>query len=200
MIQTTVIICPGNGCTDIRNCNWYGELYEILRDKGINCLCENFPDPHRARRDRWVPFIRSLVEKHVAGQENDVILVGHSSGAQAALRYSELYPLRGCVLVSATYSDLGDANERASGYYPQIGRDGKESNLYCFSDMKKNCEYWYQLHSDDDPFIPVREAEAIRNGLSLRDDQYSLLFGRSHFFEFQPEILEAIESICSYSL
>jgi predicted alpha/beta hydrolase family esterase len=197
MMQTTVIICPGNGCTDIRNSNWYGDLFELLEGKGITCVCENFPDPHHARRDIWVPFMRSLAEKHAAGREKEVVLIGHSSGAQAALRYSEMYPLHGCVLVSATYSDLGDPHERASGYYPQMGRDTEESNPYLFSEMKNNCKHWYQLHSDDDPFIPVYEAEAIRNGLGLRDDQYRVLSGRSHFFEFQPEILEAVESLCS---
>lgn len=195
-MKPTVIICPGNGCTDIRKSNWYGERYEILTEKGITCVCENFPDPVHARRDRWVPFMRSLAEKHAPGTEGDIVLVGHSSGAQAALRYSELYPLHGCILVAATYSDLGEAHERAAGYYPLIGNDGKESNPYKFLEMNNNCRHWYQFHSDDDPFIPVHEAHAIRIGLGLDDDHFSLLSGRSHFFEFQPEILEAIDLLC----
>lgn len=195
-ILPTVIICPGNGCTNIRRSNWYGELYNMLQERQIPCICDSFPDPLHARRDRWVPFIRSMVEKHVPTNEKDVILIGHSSGAQASLRYAELYPVRGCILVSATYTDLGDAHERASGYYPQLGKDGTENNPYLFDAMKKNCPTWHQFHSDDDPFIPLREAERIRDGLGLTET-YHMLPGRSHFFEFDPQLLDAILSMCN---
>lgn len=189
----TVIICPGNGCTNIRQSNWYGTLYHKLAEKGITTYCEDFPDPLHARRDRWVPFIRSLAEKE--GNPESVVLVGHSSGAQASLRYAEQYPLHGIVLVSATYSDLGDAHERASGYYPQPSGGGKESNPYRFDHMKENCKNWCQFHSDDDPFIPLREAERIRDGLAL-SDEYRMLPGRSHFFEYSSEILESVLDMC----
>jgi predicted alpha/beta hydrolase family esterase len=191
----TVIICPGNGCSDIRDSNWYGKLHNLLTEKNIPCICENFPDPLHARRDRWVPFMRSLVEKHVTENHENVVLIGHSSGAQAALRYSEEYPVHGCVLVSATYSDLGDAHERAAGYYPQKTADGSETNPYQFEKMKKNCKNWIQFHSDDDPFIPLFEAEKIRDGLGLTDT-YHMLPGRSHFFRFSDELLDSIVSLC----
>ncbi|KAL3801424.1 hypothetical protein HJC23_007034 [Cyclotella cryptica] len=195
-----VIICPGNGCTKIRESNWYGTLHRLLLKKSIPCVCENFPDPYRARREKWVPYIRSLVEQNSAADLGNVILVGHSSGAQASLRYAELYPSHGIVLVSATYSDLGDSGERASGYYPQ-NNGGEESNPYRFDEMKKNCKRWVQFHSDDDPFIPLYEAERICDGLKTGESEeylydYQMLPGRSHFFEFAPEILEAVESLC----
>ena len=41
------------------------------------------------------------------------MLVGHSSGAVAAMRLLEKTPLLGAVLVSACHTDLGDAGERA---------------------------------------------------------------------------------------
>ena len=113
-MKHTVIIAPGNGCNDIRRSNWYGILYNKLTERNVNCICQDFPDPLHARRDRWVPFIRSLAEK--TNNPDDVVLIGHSA---------EEYPLHGAVLVSATYTDLGDAHERASGYYPQTNSDGK---------------------------------------------------------------------------
>jgi len=192
--QPTVIICPGNGCNQIRQSNWYGEMYNILKSEhNIPCICDNFPDPLHARRDIWVPHIRSVAEK----QEDplNIILVGHSSGAQAALRYAELYEVHGIVLVSSTYTDLGDAHERASGYYPQKKADGEETNPYLFDEMKKNCKNWQQFHSDDDPFIPLKEAERIRDVLGLTDT-YHMLPGRSHFFEFDEALLDAVLSLC----
>ena len=145
----------------------------------------------------WISNRRSLAEKHTSDADDprNVILVGHSSGAQAALRYAELYPVHGIVLVS-TYSDLGDAHERASGYYPQPNpkNEGGESNPYLFSDMKINCKHWHQFHSDDDPFIPLHEAERIRDGLGL-SDTYHMLPGRSHYFDYSPELLDVILSL-----
>ena len=56
---------------------------------------------------------QSLAKKHANG--NDVIHVGHSSGAQTALRCAELYTVYEIMLVLATHSELGDAHEHASG-------------------------------------------------------------------------------------
>jgi hypothetical protein len=191
----TVIICPGNGCSNIRQSNWYGHLFERLTELSIPCICEDFPDPNKARRDRWVPFIRKLAVEKTEDEAN-IILVGHSSGAQAVLRYTEEYSCRAAVLVSATFTDLGDAGERASGYYPTLGPDGAIlSNDYRFDEMKLNCPVFHEFHSDDDPFIPLYEAEKIRDGLGLRDT-YHMLPGRSHFFEPFPELLQLLRSLC----
>mmetsp|Transcript_25093 Transcript_25093/g.28920 ORF Transcript_25093/g.28920 Transcript_25093/m.28920 type:complete len:275 (+) Transcript_25093:2-826(+) len=197
--KPTIIICPGNGCTNIKRSNWYGHLQEELERKGIPCVCENFPDPNKARREKWIPFIHSLAERCESGEKN-VILVGHSSGAQATLRYAEQYSIKAAVLVSATYSDLGDRNERESGYYPQkISTDGgdKEVNMYNFEAMKGNCPLWYQFHSNNDPFIPLNEAERIRDGLGLKeiDGHYCMLPGRSHFFEPFSELTDLLEAL-----
>merc|ERR1719356_106930 len=185
----TVVVCPGNGCSNIRRSNWDGRFHDkLVNDHKIQCVCEDFPDPVHARRDIWVPHMRSLAEKHCGAnsESSDIVFVGHSSGAQAALRYAEKYPVHGIILVSATYSDLDNLHERASGYYPQKIKNKEETNPYLFEKMKKNCKNWIQFHSNDDPFIPLREAEQIRDGLGLKET-YHMLPGRSHFFEYFPE-------------
>jgi uncharacterized protein len=172
-MKPTVIICPGNGCSNILRSNCYGELHKQLGERHIVSICENFPDPHRARRSIWIPHIRRLAEEQTSNSNSNsgnnpdnVILVGHSSGAQAALRYAEEYRLRGVILVAATYTDLGDAGERASGYYPQHvqGSENEDENPYLFDKMLENCPTWYQFHSDNDPFIPSHEAERTAGG------------------------------------
>lgn len=173
--------------------NWYGQFHEQLKELEIPSVCQNFPDPNRARRSKWIPFIRSKAEEACPGDPSNVILVGHSSGAQATLRYAEEYKIKAAVLVSATYTDLGDAGERASDYYPQRNEEGEVTNPYLFAAMKQNCPVWYQFHSDDDPFIPLREAEQIRDGLGITDT-YRMLPGRSHFFEGFSELLELFSS------
>ena len=178
-----VIIIPGNGCQNIKTSNWYGHLHNQLTSSGITSVCQNFPDPYEAKRSIWIPFIESL------GTDSNTILVGHSSGAQASLRYAETHPLRAVVLVSATYTDLGCESERISGYYPQ-----GDTNTYDFESMRSNCGVWHQFHSDDDPFIPVDEAKRIEK--ELRPTCFHLLSGRSHFFEPFPELFEVVEMLC----
>ena len=180
-----VIIAPGNGCADIMTSNWYGSLHRDLVNLGYESICANFPDPYCARRSAWIPHLARL------GADSGTVLVGHSSGAQAALRYAEANPLLAVVLVSATYTDLGDEGERASGYYPSA--DGTE-NRYDFGAMRDNCPTWHQMHSDDDPFIPVAEAERVRDGLGIGDGCYHFLPGRSHFFEYGDDIKEVVLS------
>ena len=76
---------------------------------------KNMPDPHVCREKIWVPFVREeLIPK---GAAESTVVVGHSSGAVAAMRLAERSKLRGIVLVAGYDSDLGDANERASGYF-----------------------------------------------------------------------------------
>jgi predicted alpha/beta hydrolase family esterase len=183
-----VIILPGNGCTDVLDSNWYGWLKSSLEDAGVTCIAENMPDPYQARRKIWIPFIRDTLRA-----DDQTILVGHSSGAQAAMRYAEEYKVAAVVLVAATYTDLGDAGERQSGYYPL---NNETENLYDFAAMRANCPTWRQFHSDDDCFIPLAEALRVRDGLQLTPDEFALLPGRSHFF-YAPfnELLAAVVSV-----
>mmetsp|Transcript_61456 Transcript_61456/g.105763 ORF Transcript_61456/g.105763 Transcript_61456/m.105763 type:complete len:174 (-) Transcript_61456:65-586(-) len=161
----------------------YGSLHADLVASGIDCVCENFPDPYAAKRSVWLPFIESL------GTDENTVIVGHSSGAQAALRYAENHPLKAVVLVAATFTDLGDQGERAFGYYPQ-----GEENPYDFEAMRANVPIWHQFHSDNDPFIPLEEAERIRDGLGLTDT-YHMLPRRSHFFSMFPELIDVITAL-----
>ena len=120
---------------------------------------------------------------------------GFSDILRLACRKSAFICGRSKILTPSCTSDLGDSHERASGYYPQPAGDGKESNPYLFDQMTKNCKSWIQFHSNDDPFIPLREAEQIRDGLGLTQN-YHMLPGRSHFFDFSPELLDAVLSLC----
>jgi hypothetical protein len=89
-----------------------------------------------------------------------------------------------------------------------------DENPYDFGAMRANCGAWHQFHSDDDPFIPLHEAERIRDGLGLTDaaddaddstgvaggaaagGTYRMLPGRSHFFDYPfPELLDLLTAL-----
>ena len=70
------------------------------------------PDPYDAKEKIWIPFIRNELKA-----DENTLLIGHSSGAEAAMRLLETDKLGGVILVSACYTDLGSENEKLSGYY-----------------------------------------------------------------------------------
>uniref|UniRef100_A0A8B9WMC1 RB binding protein 9, serine hydrolase n=1 Tax=Bos mutus grunniens TaxID=30521 RepID=A0A8B9WMC1_BOSMU len=107
------VIIPGNGGEDVAAHGWYGWVKrELEQIPGFQCLSKNMPDPITARESIWLPFME--MELHC---DEETIIIGHSSGAIAAMRYAETHRVYAIVLVAAYTSDLGDANERASGYF-----------------------------------------------------------------------------------
>ena len=176
-----IAIVPGNGCDNILDANWYAWLDKRLRDCGRfdEVMCQTMPDPHKARRSVWLPFMLSTL----GCSQPDTIVVGHSSGAVAAMRLLEEHRLAGCVLVSACHTDLGDAGEAASGYYPPSGGEWKWSQI-----RENSGGNIVILHSDNDPFIPISEAQHVAEklGVPLRVHP-----GRSHFFAAGEDLVEA---------
>ena len=60
----------------------------------------------------WLRFAQSELKV-----DERTVVIGHSTGALLAMRLAETVPLAGIVLVAAAHTDLGDAGERASGYF-----------------------------------------------------------------------------------
>ena len=111
-----VILLPGSGCTPTMECNYYSWLAKTLVDRGIcadvRVTVPGMPDPHVCRRSKWIPHCEEVLKC-----DANSVVVGHSSGAVCALRLAERNVLRGIVLVAGYDDDLGDENERASGYF-----------------------------------------------------------------------------------
>ncbi|KAG8549557.1 hypothetical protein GDO81_020822 [Engystomops pustulosus] len=105
------VIVPGNGGGNVESCIWYGWTKKRL-DKipNFKCLLRNMPDPFTARESIWLSFMESDLQC-----DNKTIVIGHSSGAAAAMRFAETHQLFAIILVAAYTSDLGDENERESG-------------------------------------------------------------------------------------
>ena len=163
------VIVPGNGCTGrVADANWYGWLENELKSESQFrevVLPETMPDPVGAKESVWVPFMRETLKVGA-----DTVVVGHSSGAVAAMRLAEETPVAALVLVSACHTDLGDPGERAAGYYARPWR---------WDAIRANAGRIVQFHSDNDPFIPDSEARHVAENLQ---SEYSELPGRSHFF------------------
>eukprot|EP00971_Amphidinium_carterae_P064749 1282832-Amphidinium_carterae.1 len=175
-----VIIVPGNGDGDVRRGNWYHWLEVELTARNVEVALDNMPDPCEAYESSWLPFITDVL----AGSPEELpecLIVGHSSGAVAAMRLAEKFQVGGIVLVAAYDSDLGDAGERASGYF---------SRPWLWEQQQLNAGCIIQFASTNDPFLNLTTQHAVRDGLSPKVEYFELK-GRSHFFEPCQELLDA---------
>lgn len=183
-MKPRIIIIPGNGGSHIETDNWYAWVRDGLAEEGFVVTATDMPDPVDAHRDIWLPYIENVLKA-----DGNTIVIGHSSGAVAALRYLEKHRLAGAILVGCNYTDLGDAGERAAGWY---------SDEWQWDKIKANAGWIVQFHSDTDPFIPLAEPQFIQKKLG---SDLRVLPGRGHFMTDHnpvnntfPEIIELLGS------
>jgi serine hydrolase len=166
-----ILIHGNGGCTagDI----WLPWVERELSAAGLDVINRTFPDNVKARARYWLPFLEEL------GADDQTILIGHSSGAVAAMRYAETHRLLGSVLVGVCHTDLGDAFEAASGYYDAPWQ----------WDRIRSNQRWIGIYqSSDDPLIPVAEARFVAAQLKCSYFEHS---DRGHFIDSRefPELV-----------
>src|SRR5205085_912422 len=129
------------------------------------------------RKEYWLPFIEQKMESE------DCILIGHSSGAVAILRYLETHKVGGAVIVAACYTDLGDEKEKASGYY---------SEAWHWDKIRKNAGWIVQFASTSDPFIPIAEPRFIHEKIHSEYHEMDCgHFGPPAEMKEFPELIDA---------
>lgn len=162
-----ILIHGNGGCTAADH--WLPWLERQIMALGVDVINHTFPDNVKARASVWLPHLESL------DADEETILVGHSSGAVAAMRYAETHQLLGSVLVSVCHTDLGDACEAASGYY-------RDPWQWCR--IRENQQWVGIFHSTDDPLIPIAEARHVAAQLKGSYFEFSDRghFNRSHEF------------------
>jgi uncharacterized protein len=172
------MIIPGNGDSDM-DWAWYQYAKRELEKLGISVTAEKMPDADLARKEYWLPFI----EKKVG--EGDVLLIGHSSGAVAILRYLETHKIKGAVIVAGCHTDLGDEKEKASHYF---------DTPWNWEAIRKNADWIIQFASISDPFIPIEEARFIHEKThSAYHEMDKGHFGPPADMKTFPELIAAIK-------
>ena len=175
-----VIFIHGNGGGSVHSDNqWFPYLKRELEKLKVRVVARDFPDSDLARAIYWLPFLKNTLKA-----DKDSIIVGHSSGAVAAMRFAEKNTILGSILVSPSYTDLGDDKEKASGYF---------DHPWNWEMIKNNQQWIVQFYSTDDPYIPMKESRFIRKKLNT---EYYEFTNQGHFYpkyEF-PEIITVLKS------
>lgn len=171
-----IVLLPGNGGASPTRDHWFPWLITELKKLNLEVVAREMPDPQIAHMHIWLPFIETELKA-----DSNTIIIGHSSGGVAALRYLENHQLFGAIVVGVNHTDLGYPEEKASGWYDAPWQWAK---------IKANAGFIAHFASTDDPFIPIIEQRFIADKL---DSDYHEFTNRGHFMA--PENLEFPEVI-----
>lgn len=174
------ILIHGNGNSKPTD-NWFPYLKSELQKLGVTTEAPQFPDTELARSSYWLPFL-----EHELQADENTILIGHSSGAIAAMRYAETHRILGSALIGAYYTDLRMETETLSGYFDAP---------WNWKNIINNQQWILQFAGVNDPWIPIQEARFLRDQLHTEyyesPDQGH--FGGDYYKETFPELLDAIK-------
>jgi predicted alpha/beta hydrolase family esterase len=176
------IIIHGNGGGKPTD-NWIPYLKVELEKLGIVTIAPQFPDPVLARASYWLPFLKDILKA-----DEETIIIGHSSGAIAVMRYAEKNQILGSVLVGTYYTTLGVEAEELSGYF---------DTPWDWEAIKKNQRWIIQFASTNDPWIPIAEARFVHDKLNTEYHEFTTQghFGGDYYKDTFPEALQAIKNM-----
>ncbi|KAI8578649.1 hypothetical protein K450DRAFT_245890 [Umbelopsis ramanniana AG] len=170
MAKGRCIMAPGNHTEYPEREIWYPAVADGLREATKDgepvfsqVVLRQFPDWYIGRESVWIPFLRNELQVGV----NDVI-IGHSTGAIAALRYAEKHQVKGIVLVGAYHTDLGDPDEVEAEYFRQP---------FNYAAIRDNCTFIIQYASPNDEFVPIAEQRYVAEQLK---PEYHEISNRGH--------------------
>ena len=118
--------------------------------------------------------------------DENSVLIGHSSGAVACARYAERYKVKGICVVAGYDDDLGDATERASGYF---------DDPWEYEKIHENTEFRVCFIGAKDHLVPAEVQRRFAKNLRAKVVEFPK---GGHFFSptFE-ELMVEIESALS---
>lgn len=172
--------------------NWFPWLKRELSSKGYEVEVPEMPDTDYPKIEAWVGKLAEVVGK----LDNNTILVGHSMGCQAIMRYLEnaVGQTEAAILV-APFFILTNIPEDDQ----PIGKVWEETPVDD-SKIKSHAKKIISIFSDNDPFVPMDNVSLFEERLSSQAIVFS---NKGHMnsdagmTEF-PQVLDLILSLDSY--
>jgi hypothetical protein len=151
--------------------NWFPWLKKELEEQGHSVFVPKFPTPENQSLENWMKVLKKY-EKDI---DEDTIFIGHSIGSAFLLSILEniSVKVKACFLISGFLNKLGN---------PKFDKINKTfiDKEFDWSKIKNNCNKFYVFHSDNDPYVPLKEAENLADKLGTK---ITLIKGAGHFNE-----------------
>jgi predicted alpha/beta hydrolase family esterase len=166
---------------------WYPSVKKELEAKGFSVEVPSMPETHIPKLALWLPKLQEVVGE----PDEELYLVGHSSGCITILRYLEQLgegqKVGGIVLVAGFTDDLG-FKELTNFFETPID----------FEKIKTKAKHILAIHSDNDPYVPLKFGDILKDKLGaeviVKHDMghFSGPVDRTESITSLPEVTEEI--------
>lgn len=165
--------------------NWFQWLKSNLETKGHNVYVPRFPTPENQSVQSWC----KVLDKKAPRFDEDTIIIGHSCGATYLLNILEVLscPIHRSIFVSGFLDRLGNKE------FDDLNADFINHD-FNWNKIIKNAGKITILHGDNDPYVPLSQAEKLSEKLKSKltiIENGGHLNTESGYTEF-PELLEFI--------
>lgn len=136
--------------------NWFPWLKKELETLGHQVFVPQFPTPENQTLENW----KKIFKDYENYMNEDSVVVGHSLGAAFLLRILEerYKAIRGAFFVAGVTGSVNNP------FFDNINQTFLEKP-FNWGEIIKNCESFYLFHSDNDPYLPAKEAERLAENL-----------------------------------
>lgn len=167
---------------------WYPWFCDELKNLGIDFAAPYLPYPNDPVLTDWISEIKK------AKPDQNTILIGHSRGGVAVLRYLETAgpstKVKKVILIATNSGRIKDRaipEESNYGFYTQAGYD--------FYKIKKHCDNFVILHSKDDKWVPFSSGVYNAKALSAKFLGFT---DKGHFGSGISQIPELLEEVVNF--
>lgn len=162
-----VIIIHGYGAKPEES--WRPWLKRELEEHQAEVSIPAMPNTHHPRVHDWVHTITEVIGR----PDTECVLVGHSLGCIAILRYLESLTvdqeIGKVILIAGFYEDLGERFSELRSFI---------DTPVNWAEIRTHCSDFHVIHSDDDTAVPITFGQSLAKKLGVHLDQYS---GYKHF-------------------
>jgi predicted alpha/beta hydrolase family esterase len=164
-----------------------------LEERNFKVIVPKMPNPSEPKINSWINKIRK-----VAGDlSEEDILIGHSVGCQAVLRYMETLKDKKVakVILIAPWMYLDENTIKEEGEeVKKIAKPWVETPID-WKKVKIHCKEFIAIFSDNDPYVPLSNTNLFKEKLNAK---ILILNNKGHFdpssgIKELPEILEFIK-------
>lgn len=138
--------------------NWFPWLKSELEKLDCRVFVPEFPTPENQSLENWLEVFDNYKQEL---NENSIV-VGHSLGPAFLLNILEELdkPIKAAFFVSGFLDLLGNPD------FDNINKSFIEKS-FDWQKIKQNCPKFFVFHSDNDPYVPIEQAEKLAKNLGV---------------------------------
>lgn len=152
--MTNIIIIYGTGGNP--NGNWFPWLKYELEKLDCRVFIPEFPTPKNQSLQNWLKVFREY-EQYL---EENSIVVGHSLGPAFLLSVLENLqrPIKAAFFVAGFIGLLKNTE------FDELNKTFVTKS-FDWAKIKNNCNKFYVINSDNDPYVPIQKGKALAENL-----------------------------------